>query len=77
MFIKLIGAYPGATGLKTGYTDDAGYCLVGTATRGDRRLVVVLLGGDFGLTADAVKLLDYGFSQPRPVPLDPSTIPNV
>jgi serine-type D-Ala-D-Ala carboxypeptidase (penicillin-binding protein 5/6) len=74
---KLIGTYPGATGLKTGYTDDAGYCLVGTATRGDRRLVVVLLGGDFGLTADAVKLLDHGFSQPRPLPFDSSTIPNV
>jgi D-alanyl-D-alanine carboxypeptidase (penicillin-binding protein 5/6) len=73
-FIKLIGTYPGATGLKTGYTDDAGYCLVGTATRGDRRLVVVLLQGDLALTTDAVKLLDYGFSLPRPVPFDPSGI---
>jgi serine-type D-Ala-D-Ala carboxypeptidase (penicillin-binding protein 5/6) len=76
-FIKLVSAYPGATGLKTGYTDDAGYCLVGTATRGDRHLLVVLMGGDLELTADAAKLLDYGFSQPRPVPLDPSTIPDV
>ena len=31
--IKLVSTYPGATGLKTGYTDDAGYCLAGTATR--------------------------------------------
>ena len=76
-FIKLVSTYPGATGLKTGYTDDAGYCLVGTATRGDRHLLVVLMGGDLELTADATKLLDYGFSQPRPVPLDPSTIPDV
>jgi len=76
-FIKLVSTYPGATGLKTGYTDDAGYCLVGTATRGDRHLLVVLMGGDLELTADASKLLDYGFSQPRPVPIDPSTIPGV
>lgn len=76
-FIKLVSTYPGATGLKTGYTDDAGYCLVGTATRGDRHLLVVLMGGDLELTLDASKLLDYGFSQPRPVPIDPSTIPDV
>jgi len=76
-FIKLVSAYPGATGLKTGYTDDAGYCLVGTATRGDRHLLVVLMGGDLELTVDAERLLDYGFGQPRPLPLDPSTIPNV
>ena len=76
-FIKLVSTYPGATGLKTGYTDDAGYCLVGTATRGDRHLLVVLLGGDLNLTNDATKLMDYGFSRPRPVPFDPLTMPNV
>ncbi len=76
-FIKLVSTYAGATGLKTGYTDDAGYCLVGTATRGDRHLLVVLLDGDLGLTSDAAKLLDYGFSKPRPAPFDPTTIPNV
>lgn len=76
-FIRLVGTYPGATGLKTGYTDDAGYCLVVTATRGDRHLVAALMAGDLGLSADAVKLLDYGFGQPRPVPFDPSAFPNV
>jgi len=74
-FIKLVSTYPGATGLKTGYTDDAGYCLAGTATRGDRHLLVVLLGGDLGLTSDATRLLDYGFSEPQPVPSARSTIP--
>jgi len=75
--IKLVSVYPGATGLKTGYTDDAGYCLVGTAARGDRHLAVVLLHSDLALTVDATRLLDYGFAQPRPEPLDPSTIPQV
>jgi serine-type D-Ala-D-Ala carboxypeptidase (penicillin-binding protein 5/6) len=75
--IRLLTAYPGATGLKTGYTDDAGYCLVGTATRGDRHLAVVLLASDLGLTADAQHLLDYGFAEPRAMPLDPSAFPQL
>ncbi|TMC01569.1 MAG: D-alanyl-D-alanine carboxypeptidase [Chloroflexi bacterium] len=75
--IKLVSVYPGATGLKTGYTDDAGYCLVGTATRGDRHLAVVLMHSDLALTVDATRLLDYGFSLPRPEPLDPAEIPQL
>jgi D-alanyl-D-alanine carboxypeptidase (penicillin-binding protein 5/6) len=59
---RLLGPYPGATGMKTGYTDDAGYCLVGTAVRGGRHLLAVLMGDDLSLAADAVRLLDYGFS---------------
>lgn len=75
--IKLVSVYPGATGLKTGYTDDAGYCLIGTATRADRHLAVVLMHSDLALTTDATRLLDYGFSLPRPVPFDPSSVPNL
>lgn len=75
--IKLVSVYPGATGLKTGYTDDAGYCLVGTATRGDRHLAVALLHSDLSLTVDATRLLDYGFSLPRPEPSDIAAIPQV
>lgn len=75
--IKLVSVYPGATGLKTGYTDDAGYCLVGTATRADRHLAVALLRSDLALTADATHLLDYGFSLPRPEPFDPWIIPQL
>jgi serine-type D-Ala-D-Ala carboxypeptidase (penicillin-binding protein 5/6) len=59
---RLVGTYPGASGLKTGYTDDAGYCLVATAGRNGRQLVAVVMGDDLSLSADAVKLLDYGFS---------------
>jgi D-alanyl-D-alanine carboxypeptidase (penicillin-binding protein 5/6) len=75
--IKLVSVYPGATGLKTGYTDDAGYCLVGTAARGDRHLAVALLDSDLSLTIDATRLLDYGFSLPRPEASDVSAIPQV
>jgi D-alanyl-D-alanine carboxypeptidase (penicillin-binding protein 5/6) len=41
---KLIGKYPGMNGLKTGYTDAAGFCLVATAKQGDLRLISVVLG---------------------------------
>ncbi len=75
--IKLVSVYPGATGLKSGYTDDAGYCLVGTAARGDRHLAVVLMHSDLALTVDATRLLDYGFSLARPEPFDLSTIPQL
>jgi serine-type D-Ala-D-Ala carboxypeptidase (penicillin-binding protein 5/6) len=52
--------YPGANGLKTGYTRAAGQCLVATATRGDVTLGVVLLGSP-DTAGQARKLLDRGF----------------
>ena len=52
--------YPGAIGLKTGYTGAAGRCFVGVARRGDRTLGVVLLNSPNPET-QAPKLLDLGF----------------
>jgi D-alanyl-D-alanine carboxypeptidase (penicillin-binding protein 5/6) len=55
--------YPGATGMKTAFTDDAGPCMVATASRGGRRLVAVVLhSNDF--FGDATRLLNYGFATP-------------
>ncbi|MBN1237256.1 MAG: D-alanyl-D-alanine carboxypeptidase [Gammaproteobacteria bacterium] len=50
-------------GMKTGYTKSAGYCLVGTALRGDMRLIAVVLGADTpgARTRGSKALLDYGF----------------
>ena len=56
----LVYGYPGATGLKTGYTELAGECLVGTAERGGVRLGVVLLHSP-ELGRQAEYLLDRGF----------------
>ena len=53
--------YPGAIGLKTGYTDAAGRCFVGVARRGGRRLAVVLLNSR-DPAKQAPKLLDAGFA---------------
>ena len=54
--------YPGAVGLKTGYTDSAGRCFVGVARRGGRRLGVVLLSSR-NPAKHASKLLDAGFAR--------------
>jgi D-alanyl-D-alanine carboxypeptidase (penicillin-binding protein 5/6) len=63
----LLKDYTGADGMKTGYTKEAGYGLVGTATRGGRRLIMVTAG--LKTIADrkqeAQKLLDWGFGQFR------------
>ena len=57
----LRAGYPGTTGIKTGYTDAAGRCLVGTVRRRGTTLGVVLLGSpDPG--AQATRLLDRGFA---------------
>ncbi len=54
--------YTGATGMKTAFTDDAGPCMVATATRSGHHLVAVVMhSGNF--FADATQLLDYGFKQ--------------
>ena len=62
--------YAGATGVKTGYTGNAGPCLVFAATRHGRHLLGVLLGepdatGDALRFTDATALLNWGFAQPQ------------
>jgi D-alanyl-D-alanine carboxypeptidase (penicillin-binding protein 5/6) len=59
--------YAGIEGVKTGHTEDAGYCLVFEAAHTDRRLVGVVLGEktDAGRFTDAVALLDWGFGSQK------------
>ena len=57
----LLWLYPGAIGVKTGYTSPAGFCLVGAAQRGDERLVAVVLGAPGEPFSGAATLLNYGF----------------
>ena len=58
---ELLRKYPGATGLKTGWTGHAGGCLIATATRDGRHLMVVLLASP-RIFDEAAALLDYGFA---------------
>lgn len=62
---RLIRTYPGATGLKTGTTDAAGYCLCATATRDGMSLISVVMGCKTGPErfAQSQSLLDQGFAQ--------------
>lgn len=60
----LIGKYRGITGLKTGMTNAAGYCLAATASRDGLDLISVVLGAEsMSLRfSESAKILDYGFS---------------
>ena len=61
---KLVRFYEGTTGLKTGTTSGAGYCLAASAERNGLSLVAVIMGGDTSAARfeGAKKLLDYGFA---------------
>jgi len=57
----LLFDYPGAIGVKTGYTSRSHWSLVGVAKRGDTRIMVVLLGDPGKPFRDGSRLLDWGF----------------
>ncbi|MBQ8833929.1 MAG: D-alanyl-D-alanine carboxypeptidase [Oscillospiraceae bacterium] len=61
---KLIRFYNGATGLKTGFTSGAGYCLSATAEREGMELIAVVMGCETSQqrTAACKAMLDYGFA---------------
>jgi serine-type D-Ala-D-Ala carboxypeptidase (penicillin-binding protein 5/6) len=67
----LLKEYPGADGMKTGYTKEAGYGMVGSATRDGRRLILVVAGLNSinERKIEAQKLLDWGFNQFKTVNL--------
>ena len=62
-FNKLIGRYPGADGMKTGFICASGFNLVATATRNNKRLIAVVLGAQSSAqrAAKAAQLLERGF----------------
>ncbi|HHW43269.1 MAG TPA: D-alanyl-D-alanine carboxypeptidase [Desulfotomaculum sp.] len=67
---RLLHRYEGVTGVKTGYTSEAGSCLVGSAARNGRELLAVVLHSQgMAVYNDAAALLDYGFSGFKPVQL--------
>ena len=62
---KLIKFYPGADGLKTGYTNEAGYCLTATAKKNNMRIIAVVMGEPESTTRtkDVSSMFDYAFAQ--------------
>lgn len=68
---RLLRTYPGAMGVKTGYTGVAGRCLIAAAEREGRRFLAVVLGSTLpeGHFTDARMLLDFAFTNFAPVPV--------
>jgi D-alanyl-D-alanine carboxypeptidase (penicillin-binding protein 5/6) len=65
---RFLGRYDGAIGVKTGYTVEAGQCLVAAAQKGDRELIAIILNGQGGaIYSDAGTILDYGFTNFEPL----------
>ncbi len=60
---RLLWRYQYADGLKTGHTDEAGYCLVASAVKDKMRLISVVMGApsDSSRTEDSIRLLTYGY----------------
>ena len=82
---KFLDAYEGADGIKTGYTDAAGFNLTASAERGGVRIIATVFGGTStaGRNAKMAELLDLGFSKAKPgtrtvkpAPADPEVKPD-
>lgn len=61
---KLVRFYPGVDGLKTGYTEEAGYCLTATINKDNMRLIAVIMGEPSSniRNSEMSTLLDYGYN---------------
>lgn len=68
---RLLRQFPGADGLKTGYTTEAGYCIVATARRGSTRMIAVVLGAPSSKARfeDAASMMSWGFTHYRTLPV--------
>jgi D-alanyl-D-alanine carboxypeptidase (penicillin-binding protein 5/6) len=66
----LLDKVAGVDGLKTGFTNGAGYCLAATAVRNGRRIIVVVMGSPDSKTRDlkVMELLERGFAARPPLP---------
>ena len=62
---RLVRFYDGVDGLKTGYTEDAGYCMTATAEKNGMRIIVVVMGEETSKirNQEVSEMLDYAFAQ--------------
>ena len=76
---KLVYWYPGCTGLKTGYTSTARYCLSATAERNGAEYIAVVMHGETAESRnrDAETLLSYAFANFRLIPLADKKLPTL
>jgi D-alanyl-D-alanine carboxypeptidase len=76
---RMLTSYPGADGLKTGYTAASGFNLVMSAMRDNRRLIGVVMGGDSAFQRDRLMadLMDRGFATAQTMTLAAWTSPRI
>ena len=74
---KLLRSYSGITGLKTGFTNDAGFCMSATAERNGMELIAVVLGAENSKDRfnTAATLLDFGFANFKNLTCAPEELP--
>jgi serine-type D-Ala-D-Ala carboxypeptidase (penicillin-binding protein 5/6) len=68
---KLVRFYDGVDGLKTGFTNEAKYCLTATAKKGNMRVIAVVFGASTPKerNSEVTKMLDYAFNQYQTKPM--------
>lgn len=68
---RLIIDYDGTTGIKTGSTNEAGFCLSASAKRGNLQLIAVVMGCETSKIRfeESIRLLDYGFANYDSIPI--------
>lgn len=73
---NLLGKVAGVDGLKTGFTNGAGYCIAATAARNGRRVIVVTMGSESSKVRDlaVMELIERGFAALPPAPAAPPLI---
>ena len=59
---RVLKRFPFCNGMKTGYTEAAGRCLISSASNGDREVIAVLLGDDSNIWKDSHAMLVYGLN---------------
>ena len=64
---RFINEYPGADGVKIGYTEESQQTIVASATRGGRRIIAAVMRSQDRYT-DAERVLDWSFAQPSACP---------
>lgn len=76
---RMLATYPGADGLKTGYTSASGFNLVMSAVRDNRRLIGVVMGGNSAFQRDRLmtELMDRSFANAQALNVSPWTSPRI
>jgi D-alanyl-D-alanine carboxypeptidase (penicillin-binding protein 5/6) len=67
---RMFTRYPGTIGIKTGYTDVAGQCLISSSAKDDRELIAVVLASEgLNIYHDSIALMEFGYNNYQKIPV--------